>query len=378
VRILIAPNSFKESLDSIEITKHVARGLRKASRKFCITGIPLADGGTCTARIVTNALQGTIAKKIVTGPEGKPVQARYGIMTDTGSAVIEHAEIAGIQKVTQINRNPLKTTTLGIGELILSLAARNIKKIILGVGDSATIDCGVGAMSALGVRFHDKKAADIDPNCKGLLRLKKIDASNVFQPVRNMRLVVAADVQNKLTGKNGAIMFARQKGAKPGMMPLIRKALDIFRKIILNDYGVDLNTVPGAGAAGGIAGGLKAILGADIVSGFDMIKELTGLEQAVQTNDVVITGEGRIDRQTFYGKTTMKVLALCHQHKKPVILIAGSASRRETGKLNEYGVIKTYYLTKSSKKRILSSKDTATSLTVLAHRIGKNLLSIRV
>ncbi len=377
MRILVAPNSFKESLNSRDIAKHIRAGLQKASKKFHITELPLADGGTGTVYILTQALDGQFIKCKVTGPLGKGVDVTYGIVPQQKLAIIELAEAAGLSLVPQKNRNPLVTTTQGVGELLLDAVQRGYKKIILGIGDSATIDCGVGALSVLGVRFLDKTNSAIEPTCRGLLALKKIDISGLYHGMKNVRIIIAADVNNVLTGKKGALMYAEQKGARAKMIPIIQKALRNFRKIVLHQFNVDLDGILGSGAAGGIGGAMKVILNAEIMSGFGIVQEIVFLEDEIKKTDVVITGEGRIDKQTFFGKSTKKVVDIAHRYKKPVILIAGSLTK-DAKHFYKYGVIRQYTIIKSAASLRKAMKHAPELLKKVSYRVGKDILDLSI
>ncbi len=372
MKILVAPNSFKESLFSHDIARHIRIGLSKASSKFEVWEVPLADGGTGTCRVITRALRGTFVKRRVSGPLDRQVIATYGFVQQQKTAVIELAEAAGLRLVPINTRNPLLTTTKGVGELITHAIKRGSKKIILGVGDSATIDCGVGALSMLGVRFFNKANADIEPNCRGLLDLKGIDISRVDKRIKNVKIIIASDVENILTGKHGALVYARQKGATKKTIPIIDKALKHFKEVILKQYETDLDKIVGSGAAGGIGGAFAVLMNAKIQTGFEIVQHAVSLEEKIRKSDIIITGEGTIDKQSFYGKVTKKVVDIAYKYKKPVIFIAGHITK-DAEAFYKYGVIRQYALAVSS----LSAKDvlrnTPQLLEVVAFSIGKRI-----
>lgn len=372
VKILVAPNSFKESLNSLEVARHIRIGLKKASKKFQITEVPLADGGTGTVYVLVKALKGKFVRLKVSGPLNKKVFATYGIIPKQKIAIIELAEAAGLKLVPEKRRNPLLTTTKGVGELILDAVNKNCKKIILGIGDSTTIDLGVGAISVLGVRFLDNTDNEIELNCRGLLELKKIDASKIYKKLKNTKIIIASDVKNILTGKKGALIYAKQKGAKRTMIPVIHKALRNFKEVILKQYGINLDTILGSGAAGGIGGAMKVILNAEIKSGFEIIKAIVALEKKIEQSDLIITGEGKIDKQNLYGKTTKKVVDIAYKYKKPVILIAGSITK-DAEIFYKYGVIEQYSILTSSISIKNAIKNAPKLLEDLAYSIGKRI-----
>jgi glycerate kinase len=369
MRILVAPNSFKESLNSIEVAHHIGRGLKRASKKFHVTELPLADGGTGTSLIVTRALNGTFIKCSVSGPLGKKVSATYGIIPQQKIAVIELAEAAGLRLVPENKRNPLVTSTRGVGELMLDAIERGCKECILAIGDSATIDCGVGALSVLGIKFLNKAGAEIELNCRGLLDLAKIDTCGIMRELADSKITIASDVKNILTGRYGALVYAKQKGAKRKTMPIINQALKNFKNVIFKQYRLNLDKIVGAGAAGGIGGAFVAIVQAKIISGFGLVKDVVYLEDAIKNSDLVITGEGRIDRESFYGKTLKKVIDMAYIHKKPVLLIAGSIAR-DARVLKKYRVIEQYSLLKLSKSLQKSMINAPQLLEGLACSIG--------
>lgn len=372
VKILVAPNSFKESLNSLEVARHIRIGLKKASKKFQITEVPLADGGTGTVYVLVKALKGKFVRLKVSGPLNKKVFATYGIIPKQKIAIIELAEAAGLKLVPEKRRNPLLTTTKGVGELILDAVNKNCKKIILGIGDSTTIDLGVGAISVLGVRFLDNTDNEIELNCRGLLELKKIDASKIYKKLKNTKVIIASDVKNILTGKKGALIYAKQKGAKRTMIPVIHKALRNFKEVILKQYGINLDTILGSGAAGGIGGAMKVILNAEIKSGFEIIKAIVALEKKIEQSDLIITGEGKIDKQNLYGKTTKKVVDIAYKYKKPVILIAGNITK-DAENFYKYGVIEQYSILTSSISIKNAIKNAPKLLEDLAYSIGKRI-----
>lgn len=372
MKVLIAPNTFKESLNSIDVAHYISEGLRKASSKLGIIELPLADGGTGTSRIVTQALEGEMVNCDVTNPVGKKITAAYGIAPRQRVAIIELAAAAGLSLIPKKDRNPLKTTTIGVGELIYDALKRHYSKIILSIGDSATIDCGVGALSVFGIKFLNRKKQSIEPNCRGLLDLCMIDTSQIKDHIDRAKITIASDVRNVLTGKNGAIVYARQKGAKPSNMAVIDKALKKFKKVIHKQYNVDLDKIPGSGAAGGIGGAFVGLLNAQIISGFGLIKELIYFEDALRSCDIIITGEGRIDKQSFSGKTLGRILELARKYNKPVILICGHINT-DVGSLKTYNIKAKYSLTKSTRSLDKAITNAPKLLEKLAVKIGRTL-----
>lgn len=377
MKILVAPSSFKESLNSIAVARHIRIGLQRASKKLHITEVPLADGGSGTTSIITKVLRGRFQKCFVSGPLNKKIWATYGIALekpgDRQIAIIELAEAAGLALIPKRYRNPLKTTTQGVGELILHAVDRGCKKVILGIGDSATIDCGVGALSVLGAKFLDQEDNTIELDCRGLCSLRKIDISRLNEKVKGIEIIIAADVSNVLTGKNGALLYARQKGATSKMIPVIDQALRNFKDIILKQYKTNLDMIPGAGAAGGFVGGMRVLSHAKIRSGFDMVKELVGLEERIKDCDLIITGEGRIDKQSFVGKATGRVLEIARRHKKQVKVVAGVITKDAKPYLG-YPVTGSYRIMQTAKSVKSATLNAPTFLEDIGHAIGTQAL----
>ncbi len=342
MKILIAPASFKGSIISKDVSYTIARAIRKIKKDIIIQEAPVADGGMGTLDIITKHFKGKYITCYVTGPLGKKIKAKYGIIPNKKLAIIELAQAAGLNLLPEHLRNPLKTTTIGVGDLIKDSIKKGCKKVIIGVGDSGTIDCGIGAMSVLGVKFLDKNLKPVALNCSGLLKLNWIDDTAVDSLKKSVEFVTLTDVANPLTGKNGAIVYAKQKGAKEKDLPLIEQALKNFKKIIFNQYKIDLDRIKGAGAAGGIGGGMYAILNAKITSGFAYFEKIFKLKEKIKNADIIITGEGKIDRTTFFGKAAGKIINLCKKYHKPVILVCGDYDRNLN--LEKYGVIKIFSL----------------------------------
>lgn len=373
MKVLIAPNSFKESLHSREITDIIAQSLTNTSTKFQIIKQPVTDGGTGFLRIMTQALNGTYVCKRVNGPLEDSIVAMYGWCEKQKTTVIELAQAAGLGLVRPGNRDPLKTTTIGVGQLIRSALEKGTKHILLGIGDSATIDCGVGALSSLGVRFFDRTGEKIPLNCRGLLTLHRIDASRMMQELHSTKITVAADVDNVLTGKNGALVYAMQKGATGRTRPIIGRALRQFKKIMQRHAGVNLDLIPGSGAAGGVGGAFYAVLGARLKSGFSLVSETVHLDRTMQTVDYVITGEGMIDRKSHYGKATTGIIEMAQNYNKPVILIAGDM-RDNAAVYRRRGVMEIYTLTAGQRSKQYAMTHARDILQEIAQKIGQRLL----
>lgn len=325
MKIVIAPDSFKESLTALHVCEAVEKGIKAHFPDAGISKVPMADGGEGTVQSLVDATGGEIIQARVTGPIGKEVEAFYGILGDGKTAVIEMAAASGLHHVPIDKRNPLITTTRGTGELILKALDHKVKHIIIGIGGSATNDGGAGMAKALGAKLLDAKGAEIKEGGGSLDQLTSIDLTNLDSRLAEVKVEVACDVDNPLTGETGAsAVFGPQKGATPDMVKQLDRNLAHYAAIVGKEVGIHIQSVPGAGAAGGLGGGLLAFLSAELKPGVDIVIEATQLESYIKNADLVITGEGRIDGQTIYGKTPIGVAKTAKKHSVPVIAIAGS------------------------------------------------------
>jgi glycerate 2-kinase len=327
MKIIIAPDSFKESLTALEVADAIERGFKRIFPDANYIKIPMADGGEGTVQSLVDATGGRIIHQTVTGPLGDPVEAFFGILGTGETAVIEMAAASGIHLVPPKKRNPLITTTKGTGELILAALDYKVNHIIIGVGGSATNDGGSGMAKALGARFLDKSGIEIFDGGGALGELASIDLSKLDTRLASIKFEVACDVDNPLTGENGATaIFGPQKGATKEMVTLLDRNLSHYARIIERDLNKKINDVPGAGAAGGLGAGLLAFLPSELKRGVDIVSSATRLPHLVQNADLVITGEGKIDKQTIFGKTPIGVAKIAKKFGVPVIAIAGNVS----------------------------------------------------
>lgn len=327
MKIVIAPDSFKENLTSMQVATCIEKGIKKVLPKARCIKIPMADGGEGTVQSLVDATGGRIMKKQVTGPMGEKTSASYGLLGDGKTAVIEMAEASGLPLVPRDQRNPLLATTYGTGELIMDALDKGATTIIIGLGGSATVDGGAGMAQAIGVRFLSKDGKLIR-ECLGggmLDRIHAIDTSGVDRRIRKTRFIIASDVTNPLCGKNGAAhVFGPQKGATPAMVKMLDRNLRHYADLIRRHLKKDVLNRPGAGAAGGLGAGLLAFTGAKMKRGVDLVVEITGLKKHLKGADLVITGEGRVDFQTAFGKTPAGVAKAARACKVPCIAIGGS------------------------------------------------------
>jgi glycerate kinase len=325
MKIGIAPDSFKGSLTALEAASCIERGLRKALPGIRTVKIPMADGGEGTVRAIAEATGGRMIKRPVSDPLGKRVQALYGITGDGSSAVIEMAAASGLALLKPAERNPMITSTFGTGELILAALRAGAQRILIGIGGSATNDGGTGMAQALGVRFLDRNGLEIKQGGGFLKKLHRIDMDGLIPVVRRAAFEVACDVDNPLVGPKGAArVYAPQKGATPRMVDELDSGLRHLAKIIRRDLDVDILTVPGAGAAGGLGAGLMAFLGARLRPGVNIVMDAVELSRKLTGCSLVIAGEGRMDGQTVFGKAPAGVARVARKLKIPVIAICGS------------------------------------------------------
>ena len=323
-RYLCAPDSFKESLTAMEAARAMAQGIENADHDAEVRCLPMADGGEGTARALVDATGGSMHAVPVHDPLGRPVEGHFGLLADGTTAVVETAEASGLALLEAKKRNPLIASSYGTGELILAAVRSGAKRIIVGLGGSATNDAGAGLLQALGVRLLDKNGNDLAHGGAALANLTTIDISTMDPALKNVAITAACDVTNPLTGPTGAsAVFGPQKGASKDDVATLDAALAHFAQVIDSQLGVAVNDVPGAGAAGGIGAALKGFLNAEFRPGIAIVIEQSGLDAAAQWADVVFTGEGSIDFQTKFGKTPAGVAETAKRHGKPVIAVAG-------------------------------------------------------
>tara|TARA_R110000782_G_scaffold266526_1_gene361029 strand:+ start:2065 stop:3228 length:1164 start_codon:yes stop_codon:yes gene_type:complete len=340
MKIILAPDSFKGNLTSLQVATALEKGVKRVLPKAKCIKVPMADGGEGTVQSLVDATGGTFIRKRVTGPTGHTVSARYGMLADGETAVIEMAAASGLPLVSGKELNPLKTTTFGTGELILDAVKRGATKIIIGIGGSATNDGGVGMAQALGVQFMNKRGKEITEfGAGGMLdKITSIDMKGLEPVIKKIKIVVASDVNNPLCGKEGASnVFGPQKGATPAMVKILNANLKHLSKVIKSDLKKDIINVKGAGAAGGLGAGLIAFTRAKMKSGIDIVLEATNFTQYIKDADLVITGEGSVDSQTAFGKTPSGVAKAARKHQVPTIAIGGGLSNDARG-VFAYGI----------------------------------------
>ncbi|QHZ44878.1 glycerate kinase [Bacillus sp. NSP9.1] len=325
MKIVIAPDSFKESMTSPEAAASIEKGFKAVLPDAEYIKIPVADGGEGTVQALVDATGGELMYKQVTGPLGTPVKAAYGLLGDGKTAVIEMAEASGLHLIPPAQRNPLQTTTRGTGELIIDAVEKGAAKIIIGLGGSATNDGGAGMASALGVKFLDSNGKEIRDGGGALSDIARIDVSGLDPKLKQIKFEAACDVDNPLTGPRGAsAVFGPQKGATGEMVALLDQHLKHYDAMIRDELHLEADTLPGAGAAGGLGAGLYAFLQAELKSGVDIVLDTLSFSERIKGADLIITGEGKIDGQTIYGKTPAGIAKRAVAAGIPVIAFAGS------------------------------------------------------
>lgn len=336
MKIVVAPDSFKESMSAKEVCDSIEKGLLSVSKDWEIVKVPMADGGEGTLEALIDATNGKIFNEKTLNPLGEEITSRFGILGKKNIAIIEMASTSGLELISPEKRNPYITTTYGTGQLMLKSLEQNVEEIILGIGGSATNDGGAGMLQALGAKLLNKNGNEIGFGGYELSKLDKIDFSNLDKRLKNIKILVACDVTNPLTGKNGSsYIFGKQKGATPEMIEVLDENLLHYSKIIKRDLGFDVNDIPGAGAAGGLGAGLLT-LGAILKKGIEIVIEANELDKKVQGADLVITGEGSIDGQTRFGKTPYGVVSVAKKYNIPTVTLTGNVGK-DIDILYDYG-----------------------------------------
>ena len=330
MKIVLAPDSFKGNLTSLQVAAAFEKGIRRVIPNAKCIKVPMADGGEGTVRSLLDARGGKYVRKRVVGAAGRPIFARYGFLANEKTAVIEMAEASGLPQVEGTpDKNPMKTTTYGTGQLILDAIKRGATHIIVGLGGSATVDLGAGLAQAFGIKFLNRQGREIkEMGAGGMLhKIAGIDMQGMDRNIKRVKISVAIDVQNPLCGKQGsAYIFGPQKGATPVMVKKLDASLRHLAKVIACDLQRDILKIKGGGAAGGLGAGLVAFANAKLQNGVEVVVEVTELSKHIQGADLVITGEGRVDTQTAFGKTPLGVARAAAKERVPTVAIGGSVA----------------------------------------------------
>jgi glycerate kinase len=342
MKILIAPDSFKETLTATDAANAIEEGFLDIFPEANILKLPIADGGEGTVDVLVTATQGKYFSTKVSGPTGEYINAKWGMLGNSKTAVIEIAEACGLHLVTLKKRNPMNTSSFGVGELILAAIDEGAEHIIIGLGGSATNDGGMGFLKAIGVQFLDSFGKELTGGVESLNTLLDINITSIDSRLKGVSFEIACDVDNPLIGPQGAsVIFGSQKGADEKMINQLDNLLSHYSRIASSKLNNNLSMHPGAGAAGGIGYGFLAFLKADQKSGVQIILEKLNFEQHLSTTDLVITGEGRFDSQSLRGKAPMGVIDYARKHKCSIFVIAGSTENDEILE-NKYDIDKLF------------------------------------
>lgn len=337
MRILIAPNAFKNSLDAVKVAEAINRGLQQSKLSCINVCFPVGDGGDGTASLLAQHFNGKMIEATVHDPLGRKIKTSFGLTDDDATAVIELADASGLRLLQPGEYAPLHTTTYGTGELIKQALDKGVKKIILGIGGSATVDAGVGLLQALGIKFYDGNGDELQQLPASLINLHKIDTTEMDKRLAHTEIVVLCDVANTLLGAAGAAtIFGPQKGAAENEVQQLEKALTQLRNIVFAETGKDIAIIKHGGASGGVAAGLNTFLQAKLVNGIEHFLDITGFDTALENADLVITGEGSIDIQTLQGKAPFGVAKRAKEKSIRVIGIAGKVPLCPDEQLHQY------------------------------------------
>ncbi len=330
MKIVLAPDKFKGSLTGNEFCDAVTNGIKKRMPFAEIIRLPLADGGDGTIEILADPLQGELISMTVNNPLFRPIKATYLWIEAKQTAFIEMAEASGMKLLKSGEQNCRKTTTFGTGEMILSAIEKGAKTIILGIGGSATNDCGIGMATALGYKFLDENGQEIVPIGENLSKIQQIETKNVHQQLHSITFQIACDVTNPLHGLHGAAyVYAAQKGASKSDIELLNNGLIHISKILQKQFNIDVQHIEGSGAAGGMGAGTTVFLNGQLTSGIKLVKELVDFDQNIKNADWIITGEGKLDAQTFSGKTIIGVIESAKKQQIPVAVFCGKIELHE-------------------------------------------------
>ncbi len=336
MKILIAPNTYKGSLNAVKASECIQKGLLRVFSRADLIIHPIADGGDYTLEVITKKIQSEIIAVQSVDPLGREIDARYAVLKDK-SAVIEMAVASGIHLLKSEELSPAETSSYGTGILINDAVKKGCQRIFLGVGGTANMDAGAGILKAMGFRFLDKNNSELHGGGGYLMDLSKIEYPANYQELQKIEFIILSDVDNPLTGENGAArVYSPQKGANKEMVEKLEKSLRRFAEIILRDTGKDITELRSGGAAGGTPAGLFPFLNISITDGTKKILDMTGFRKDLDDCDIIITGEGKLDEQTFYGKAPFIVAQIAKQENIPVFFIAGMASVPLPEKAEEY------------------------------------------
>lgn len=375
MKIIIAPDSYKDCLSAVEVAKAMEEGLRMTGESLEIVKMPVADGGEGTVEAIIAGAGGKIIKTKATDPLRNEIDSFFGILSDKKTAVIEMAAASGLELVPLHHRNPLNTTTFGTGELILAALDAGCSNIIIGVGGSSTNDCGMGMAQALGVVFFDENRIPLSYGGRYMNEVRFYNDSNLDKRIKKTSIRIACDVSNPLFGKKGAAyVYGPQKGASARQIKYLDEGLQNMSKVIKEISGKDISEIPGAGAAGGLAGGLMAFTDAKLEKGIDIVIETCAFMKHLNNTDLILTGEGKTDFQTAFGKVPVGVSRVAKEFGIPVICISGALGN---GYENVYkdGILAAYSISPGAIDLETSIKDASKNLINTTYSIAKTFFA---
>ncbi len=337
-KIVVAIDSFKGSLSTFEAGKAIKEAVKKVYNNATVVISPIADGGEGTVEAIISALNGELVKTVVSNPLGSRIESEYGFIPQTQTAVIEMSAAAGLTLISEAERNPMNTTTFGVGEMILDAVNKGCRKFLIGIGGSVTNDGGIGMLQALGFEFLDKDGKQVALGAKGLKDIVEIRTENAAKELKECSFHVACDVKNPLCGENGcSVIYGPQKGATDEMIKDMDLWLENYASLTKKVFPCSDANIPGTGAAGGMGFALLWYLNAVLVSGIELVMKETKLEEHISDADLVVTGEGRLDGQSYMGKAPIGVAKLAKKYNKPVIAFSGCVTD-DAVLCNDYGI----------------------------------------
>ncbi len=370
MKIIIAPDSFKESLTAMEVASAIETGFKQVISDAEYVKLPMADGGEGTVQSMVDATGGSIVHHKVTAPLCNQVDGFFGLLGDGDTAIIEMAAASGLHLVPPEQRNPMLTTSFGTGELIKAALDKGVKHIVIGIGGSATNDGGLGMVQALGIKMQDKNGNDLGVGGGALKDLAHIDVSNLDPRLADVKLEVACDVNNPLCGPSGAShVFGPQKGATPEMVAQLDENLAHYADVIEKQLGIATRDLAGAGAAGGLGAALVSLLGASLRPGIEIVMDTVGLSDKLKDADLVITGEGRIDSQTIHGKTPIGVARCAKAYNIPVIGIAGCLTQ-DCGVVHEHGIDAVFAVVNRAEELEVALREASENIILTARNVA--------
>ena len=372
MKFVIAPDSYKESVSAFEASVAMKEGIQKVFKEAEYELIPMADGGEGTTEVLVYSLKGEFRKVRVTSPLGEKIEAKYGFYPEWKKAIIEVASACGLNLVETSKRNPLYTTTYGVGEMILDALDNGAENFIIGLGGSSTNDGGLGMLQALGAKAFDAHGNEVGFGGKELIKITRIETFLIDSRLKNAIIEVACDVENPLVGDKGATrIFGPQKGATTIIVEELEKGMKNYAEVLSKEFKIDIAHTPKAGAAGGL-GGAFILLGANLTNGIQLVLKHTGFERKIIDADYIFTGEGSIDSQTKYGKTLSGIAVIAKKHKVPIIALAGMVGD-DIEELYDMGITSIFGIVDRPKELKQSLEDGYNSIKKTSENIARLL-----